>query len=108
MKGLTFGVWGLADQSLQWIGRSAAWFLFRRHFPNDEGALSAATGGSLVCTVLGGAAGFALAEISRNVGTIDGTMLGAALGVCVGFIFGASVDTVSSTINDLVRSLGLK
>ena len=46
MNGLTLGFWDSADQSLQWIGRSAAWLLLRRHSTRDESALCAATGGA--------------------------------------------------------------
>jgi hypothetical protein len=108
MIGLRLEVWDIADQSLQWIGRSAAWLLLRRHFTLDESALCAATGGSLVCALFGGAAGFALSDSSRNIDAIGGTVLGGVLGVCLGFIFGASVETVSSTIKDLLSSLGSK
>jgi hypothetical protein len=108
MTGLTFGVWDIADQSLQWVGRSATWLLLRRHFTSDESSLCAATGGALVCAVFGGVAGFALSDLSRDFGVIDATIFGGLLGVCIGFIFGASVETVSSTIKDLLRSVSSK
>lgn len=108
MSGLTFGVWNISDESLQWIGRSAAWLLLRRHFESDESALCAATGGALVCAVFGGVIGFVLSDISRELGAINATVLGGVLGVCLGFIFGACVETVSSTIKDLMRSLDSK
>jgi len=108
MTGLTFGVWDIADQSLQWVGRSATWLLLRRHFTNDESALCAATGGALVCAVFGGGIGFVLSGLSRDMGVIDATILGGSLGVCLGFIFGASVEAVSSTIKSLLRSMDLK
>lgn len=108
MSGLTLSFWGIADQSLQWIGRSAAWHLLRKHFARDECLLCAATGGALVCAVFGGLVGFALSNLSLNIDAIGGTILGSMLGICIGFIFGASVETVSSTIKDLLRSLGSK
>jgi uncharacterized protein YcfJ len=108
MNGLTFGVWDSADQSLQWIGRSAAWLLLRRRFTRDESAFCAATGGSLVCAVFGGVVGFVLSGLSRDMSTIDATILGGSLGVCLGFVFGATVETVSSTIKHMLRSLDSK
>jgi hypothetical protein len=105
MIGLTPGFWDIADQILQWIGRSAAWHLLRRQFTRDESALCAATGGALVCAVFGGVVGFALSDLSRSINAIGGTILGGLLGISIGFIFGASVETVSNTIKDLLRSL---
>jgi hypothetical protein len=108
MNGLTIGVWEIADRSLQWIGRGAVWLLFRWHFAGDEGALSAATGGSCVCVLFGGVLGFALSNSSQNVSAIDATILGGSLGVCMGFCFGASVETASSTIKEMLKSLDSK
>ena len=108
MIGLRLGFWDIADQSLQWIGRSAAWLLLRKHFTRDESALCAATGGALVCALFGGAVGFVLSDPSRNIDAIVGTILGGLLGVCLGFIFGVSIEAVSSTFKDLLRSLGSK
>jgi hypothetical protein len=108
MNGLTIGVWEIADRTLQWIGRGAAWLLFRWHFAGNEGALSAATGGSCVCVLFGGVLGFALSNSSQNVSAIYATVLGGLLGLCVGFCFGASVETVSSAIKAMLRSLDSK
>jgi hypothetical protein len=109
MSGLTLGFWEIADQSLQWIGRSAAWHLARRRFTRDESVLCAAAGGALACAVFGGVVGFSLADFSlNNIGAIGGTILGGMLGICIGFIFGASVETVSSTIKNLLMSLDSK
>lgn len=108
MNGLTFGVWNISDQGLQWTRKSAAWLLLRRNSKSDESALCAATGGALVCAVFGGVVGFALSDLSRDIGVIDATIVGGWLGVCSGFIFGASVETVGSTIEDLMRSLNSK
>jgi hypothetical protein len=108
MIGLTLGFWEIADQILQWIGRSAAWLLLRKHFTRDENALCAATGGALVCAVFGGVVGFALSDLSRDMGAIGGAILGGLLGLCFGFIFGVSVEALSSTMKDLLRSLGSK
>jgi hypothetical protein len=108
MNGLTLGFWEIADQSLQWIGRSAAWLLLRRHFTRDESALCAATGGALVCTVVGGVVGFALSDLSQSIGAVGGMTLGCLLGMCMGFVFGVCVETVSSTIKDLLSSLSPK
>ena len=106
MIGLTLGFWDIADQSLHWIGRSAAWHLLRKRFTRDERALCTATGGALVCAVFGGGVGFALSDLSRSMDAIGGTILGGLLGISIGFIFGASVETVSSSIKDLLKSLG--
>ena len=108
MGELTFGFWSIADQSLQWIGRSAAWLLLRRHSTRDERALCAATGGALVCAVSGGVVGFTLSDPSRDLGAIGGTILGGLLGVCTGIFFGVFVETVDSTIKDLLRSVSSK
>ena len=108
MNGLTLGFWDTADQSLQWIGRSAAWLLLRRHSTRDESALCAATGGALVCAVFGGVVGFTLSDSSRDLGAIGRTILGGLLGVCTGMFFGVFVETVDSTIKDLLRSVSSK
>jgi hypothetical protein len=80
----------------------------RRHFTRDESALCAATGGALVCALFGGVVGFALSNLSRNIDAIGGMILGGLLGIYIGFIFGACVETVSSTIKGLLKSLGSK
>ena len=108
MGELTFGFWSIADQSLQWIGRGAAWILLRRHSTRDESTLCAAVGGALICAVFGGVVGFALSDSSRDVSAIGGTILGALLGGCIGIIFGTFVEIVDSTIKDLLRSLNAK
>jgi hypothetical protein len=108
MEELTLGFWGIADQSLQWIGRGAAWILLRRQSTRDECTLCAAAGGALICSVFGGVVGFALSDLSRDMSAIGGTILGSLLGVCVGFILGAFVEMIDSTINDLLRSLNSK
>ena len=108
MNGLTHGFWDLADHSLQWIGRGAARILFRRGCARDDGALCAATGGALVCAVLGGAFGFTLFDPSQQVSEIGGTLLGALLGLCVGILFGSIVEAVDSTIKDLLGTLNSK
>jgi hypothetical protein len=108
MIGLRLGFWDIADQSLQWFGRGAAWLLLRKHFTRDESTLCAATGGALVCAVLGGVVGFALSDFSRTIDVIGGAMLGGLLGVCLAIIFGVSVEVVSSTMKDLMRSLDSK
>jgi len=108
MIGWTLGFWDIADQCLEWIGRTAAWLLLRKHFTPDENALCAATGGAIVCAVFGGFVGFALSEFPRGLDAIGGTTLGGLLGICIGFTFGASVEVVSSMIKDLLSSLGSK
>ena len=108
MEALTLGFWGIADQSLQWIVRGAAWILLRRHSTRDESTLCAAAGGALICTVFGGVVGFALSDSSRDVSAIGGTILWALLDGCIGSIFGALVEIVDSTIKDLLRSLNTK
>jgi hypothetical protein len=108
MIGLTLGFWEIADQCLQWIGRSAAWLLLRKHFTRDESALCAATGGALICAVYGGVVGFALSDLSREMNAIGGAILGGLLGACLGITVGVSVEALSSTMRDLLRSLGSK
>ena len=108
MNGLTCGCWAVADRSLQWIGRGAAWLLLRRHSREDERALCAAIGGALVCAIFGGVAGFALSDLSQEIGAIDGAILGSLLGVCLGILFGSFVETVDRTINDMLRSFNSK
>jgi hypothetical protein len=102
------GFWGIADQSLQWIGRGIAWLLLRRRSTTDEGPLDAAIGGALVCAAFGGIFGFVLSDHSRNITAIDGTILGSMLGMCIGILFGLFVETIHTAINDLLRSLNSK
>lgn len=108
MEALPLGSWSIADRSFQFIGRGAAWVLFRRHSPIEEGALCAAAGGALVFAVFGGAVGFALSDLSQGISVIGGTILGGLLGVCIGFTFGALVESIDSTIKDLLGSLNSK
>lgn len=108
MNGLSCGCWAIADQSLQWIGRGAAWLLLKR--PSTEGrrAVDAAIGGALACAVFGGVVGFTLSDLSRGIGAVDGAILGSSLGVCLGISFGAFVESVDSAIKDLLRSFDSK
>ena len=108
MNGFTCGFWAVADQSLQWIGRCAAWLLLKRPSTEGRSAVDAAIGGALVCAVFGGVAGFALSDLSRGIGAIDGAILGSSLGVCLGISFGAFVESVDSAIKDLLRSFDPK
>ncbi len=108
MEGLTLGFWCIADQSLQWIGRGAAWILLRRQSTRDECTLCAAAGGALLCAVFGGVIGFALSDPSRDISAIAGTTLGGLLGICIGVVFGAFVEMVDSMIKDTLRSLKSK
>ena len=96
MNGPSFGIWDLADQSLQWIGKSVSWLMLRRDSKIDEGSLCAATGGALVCGLFGGVVGFALSGSSPNIGAVGGIILGGLLGVCLGICFGVFVETVDS------------
>ena len=108
MGELTFGLWSIADQSLQWIGRGAAWILLRSHPTRDESTLCAAAGGALIFAVFGGVAGFSLSDLSRGMSVIGGTILGGLLGVCIGLIFGAFVEVIDSEIMGLLRSVNSK
>jgi hypothetical protein len=108
MAALTLGSWGIADHSLQWIGRGAARILFRRRSTRAESTLCAAAGGALLGAVFGGAVGFALSTLSQDIEVIGGTFIGGLLGVCIGFTFGAVVETIDSTINGLLGSLNSK
>jgi hypothetical protein len=108
MNGLTWGCWAIADQGLQWIGRRAAWVLLRKDSTNDESALYAAIGGALVCALFGGPVGFALSNHSRGIGAVEGAILGSSLGVCLGILFGSFVETVDSTIRNLLSSFNSK
>jgi hypothetical protein len=100
--------WGTADQSLQWVGRTASWIFLRRHYSRDECTLCAGAGGALIFAVFGGVVGFALSDLSRDIGVIGGTILGGMLGGCIGFIFGAYVEIIDSAIKALLRSLNSK
>ena len=108
MGELTFGFWSIADQSLQWIGRGAAWILLRSHPTRDESTLCAVAGGALICAMFGGVTGFSLSDLSRGMSVIGGTILGGLLGVCIGLIFGAFVEVIDSEIMGLLRSLNSK
>jgi hypothetical protein len=108
MNGLSCGCWAIADQSLQWIGRGAAWLLLRRPSTDGGRALDAAIGGAFVCAVFGGVVGFGLSDLSREIGAIDGAILGSSLGVCLGFLLGSFVETVDSMIKDLLSSFNSK
>jgi len=108
MNESTCGCWAIADRSLQWIGKGAAWLLLRRPSTEGERALYAAIGGALVCAVFGGVLGFALSGLSREISAIDGAILGSSLGVCLGILFGSFIETVDSTIKDLLRSYNSK
>jgi hypothetical protein len=108
VEALTLGSWAIADRSFQFIGRGAVWLLFRRHSPKDESALYAAAGGALICAVFGGVVGFALSNLSRDISVVEGTILGGLLGVCIGFSFGAFVESIDSTIKDLLGYLNSK
>ena len=108
MNGLTPGIWDIADQSLQWLGRGAICQLLRRQYTTDDCDLYAATGGALVCAAFGGVVGFVFSGPSRDLGAIDGTILGGLLGVCVGMLFGSFVESVDASIKDMLRYLNSK
>jgi uncharacterized protein YcfJ len=108
MNRLVLRPWESADQILQWIGRCATRRLKRRHSTPEESTAYATIGGAIICAVLGGVAGFALFDSSRNIDAIDGTIFGTMLGLCTGIMFGAFVETVDHTIKDLLKSLGSK
>ena len=108
MEALTLGIWDIADQSLQWIGRGAASILFKRDSTIEEGTLYAAAGGALICAIFGGFVGFVLSDLSRDISVLEGTILGGLVGLCMGFIFGAYVEIIDSTIKGLLRSLSSK
>ena len=108
MEDLTMGSWSIADHSLQFIGRGAAWILFRRHSSQEENTLCAAAGGALVFAVFGAVVGFALSDLSQDISVIGGTILGSLLGVCIGFTFGAFVESIDSTLQRLLGSLNSK
>ena len=106
--GFSFRPWKCMDQVLQRIGKSAAWPLTRRRSAEEESTVYAATGGALLCLMLGGIAGFALSVSSRNIDPIDGAVLGVLLGMFIGIMFGACVETVDRMISDLLKSLDSK
>lgn len=108
MNELVPGFWETADRSLQWIGKGALRLTLGRSLTGDESTRAAATGGALVCALFGGVVGLSLSDRSQDIGAIGATVLGGSLGVCLGICFGAFVETVDRTIQDLLRFLSLK
>jgi hypothetical protein len=107
MSAFTHGFWGTADQSLQRIGKGAAWLLTRGSGKADDVAY-AALGGSLLCATLGAVLGFALSDLSRSMVVIEGAIIGLLLGACVGVFFGSIVEAVDEYIQHVIGSLTLK
>ena len=107
MRVLTLDFWGIADHSLQWIGRGATW-IWSRRCTTDDSTLYAAAGGAMIWAILGGAVGFALSDLSRAISAAGGLILGALLGGCLGFMFGAVVELIDSAIKDQLGSLNSK
>jgi hypothetical protein len=101
------GFWGIADHSLEWIGKRVIRMLTGRASLTEDAAY-AIIGAALLSGAFGAAVGFALSEVSRNVNTILGTILGSLLGICLGILFGSFVEIVDWSIEDLLRSLNSK
>jgi hypothetical protein len=99
------GFWGIVDESLQWIGKSAAQLLTRRSCPAEENAI---IGGALLCAVIGGVTGFALSDFSRSMTLTAGAIIGGLLGACSGVLFGSFVVTVDDTIRHVLACLKWK
>ena len=107
MSGFARGFWGTADNSLQYIGKETARLLTRTSGTAEDVAY-AATGGSLLCAVVGAAMGFALSDLSRSMATIEGAVVGLLLGACVGVFFGSFVESVDKYIRGVLGSLRVK
>ncbi len=108
MNGLIPGIWEIADQGFQWLGRGVAWLLFRRRPTSDESTLCAAAGSALVWAAFGGVIGFFISGPSRDVGAIGGMILGGLIGACLGICFGVFVETIDTEIKGALRSLDSK
>ena len=107
MRAFTYGFWGTVDNSLQRLGKGAAWLVVRTSRPAEDVAY-AVLGGSLFCAVLGGVLGFALSDLSRSMAAFQGAIIGLLIGACTGVFFGSFVETVDEYIRNLLGSLKLK
>lgn len=114
MREMVKGFWGTVDDSLQKIGRAAACAISRRG-RSAEDVACAALGGSLLCAVFGGVAGFGLsdlsihaADLSRGLAVTEGAIAGFLVGACVGVFFGSFVETLDEYIRSLLGTLNPK
>lgn len=114
MREMANGFWGTVDQSLQRVGRTAA-CVFSRHGRSAEDVACAALGGSLLCAVFGGVAGFGLsdlsrhgADLSRSMAATEGAIVGLLVGACGGVFFGSFVETVDEYIRSVLGTVSRK
>jgi hypothetical protein len=108
MNGLRFGAWKLLNAILRMVGRGVAWVVIGKAGCVEECVAYAMIGGAVLCALFCGALGFAFLDHSGDVAAAGGAIVGGLLGVCIGIGFGASVDTVESNIEDVLRSLDSK
>jgi len=108
LKGFPFGVWRLADTTLETIGKGAAWVVTKRVGCSSECIAYAMIGGAVLCAVIFGAAGFALSDHSGAAAAMEDAIFGGVLGACIGIVFGASVYIVESVIEGVLKSLDSK
>lgn len=104
MSSLRLGFWGIADETLQRVGRGAAWLVARRGGKVGERAAYAIIGGALLCAVFGGVTGFVISDVSLRFAT-EGAIIGGLLGACMGVLFGSFVETVDDNIRQVLGSL---
>lgn len=108
MRGLRFGSWHLLNAVFRSIGKGTAWVLMRKVGCAEECVAYAMIGGAVLCAAFGAATGFAFLDHSGARAAIEGAIVGGLLGVCIGIGFGASVDTVDTNIEDVLKSLDSK
>lgn len=103
MKVLACGFWGTTHWALDLIGRSMARVLPGKTSIREDEVYSM-MGGAAVSGIFGSAFGLLLAYQSHDVNAIGAATLGFLLGVCTGVTFGAIVQVVDESINDLLNS----
>jgi len=108
MKGLRFGAWKALNATLRSVGKGVTWVVVRKAGCVEECVAYAMIGGAVLGAVCGAATGFAFLDHSGARVAIEGAILGGLLGICIGIGFGASVDTVETNIEDVLKSLDSK
>jgi hypothetical protein len=108
MNGLRFGSWKLLNATLRSVGKGVAWVVMRKVGCEEECVAYAMIGAAVICAVFGGATGFVFSDHSGGAAAVGGAIIGGLLGVFIGIGFGASVDTVDTNIEDVLKSLDSK
>ena len=106
-RGLAAGFWGIADHTLEWVGKGVIRVLTGGRSLREDAAY-AIIGAALLSGAFGAVLGFSLSSTSENVSTGFGTILGSLLGICLGILFGSFVEIIDWSIEDLIRSLNSK